>query len=133
MSEKMFKSDKALQDSIDEYFDDHSISINEETGEISFSTPPTIAGLTLHLGFADRQSLYDYKKNPIHSYTIKKAITRMEEFAEQSLMAGSKPTGAIFWLKNHGWSDKQEIEHSGEVTQNIVKWGDVMGGDGPEA
>ena len=44
-------------------------------------------------------------------------------------------TAAIFWLKNRQpdkWRDKTETEHSGEITQHVVKWGEVMGGDGPE-
>ena len=31
------------------------------------------------------------------------------------------PTGAIFALKNMGWNDKQEVQHSGGITWNEVK------------
>jgi hypothetical protein len=111
--EKLFKTNEELADAIDNYFEEHcGITYNDE-GKVDFCKPPTVSGLALYLGFADRQSLYDYKKQEAHSCTIKKAITRMEQFAEEQLFAGKTPTGAIFWLKNHRWSDKQEIELSG--------------------
>lgn len=89
--------------------------------------PPTIAGLSLYLGFADRQSLYNYRDRKVDrkvdetdeefkerelnldtfACIIKSAIAKIESFAETQLYAG-KPTGAIFWLKNHGWKDKIE-------------------------
>lgn len=75
---------------------------------------PTISGLALYLGFADRRSLYDYKEREEFSHTIKRTITQIEEFAERQLLEKDKPVGAMFWLKNHGWSDKIEQEHSGK-------------------
>lgn len=114
---------KTLQAKIDSY----------EQDCIDREKPMSFAGLAYWLGFSERRSLNDYaKKDNELSTPIKRAMLRIEQDYEESLRGGS-PTGAIFALKNRGWSDKQEIEHSGEVTQNIVKWGDVMGGDGPEA
>jgi len=75
----------------------------------------TITGLCLHLGFCSRQSFYDYEKNPQFSYTIRKARMMVEEYYENSLM-GRSTAGAIFALKNLGWSDKSEVQHSGELT-----------------
>jgi hypothetical protein len=89
--------------------------------------PPTITGLALYLGFASRQSFYDYEKDGEFSYVIKRARLRIETEYEKRLM-GNNPAGAIFALKNFGWSDKQEIdqktEHSGTVGFtgiNIIK------------
>ena len=76
---------------------------------------PTISGLALYLGFADRHQMYMYELKPEFSHTIKKARAMMERTYEQMLHTAS-PTGAIFALKNFGWSDKQEIEHTGNVT-----------------
>ena len=67
-----------LEAAIDEYF--------ERRQEVS--VPPTVAGLALWLGFEDRQSIYDYKERPAFSCTIKKAITRIEEYAEMQLLTG---------------------------------------------
>lgn len=72
---------------------------------------PTITGLALFLGFESRQSLYDYEKNGEFSYSIKKAKLHVEKSYEQHLLSQSA-TGAIFALKNFGWADKQEIDHT---------------------
>lgn len=73
---------------------------------------PSITGLALYLGFESRQSVYDYeKKNDLFSYTIKRARLRVEAFYEQALLSRAS-TGAIFGLKNFGWSDRQEIDHT---------------------
>lgn len=42
-------------------------------------------------------------------------------------MAGTNVTGAIFWLKNQGWKDTQDINHAGAVTINEVM---LVGGNG---
>lgn len=119
-----YKSDKELSKAIDDYFDkckdeplidkDGKAQTDKFGNPIFLQKPPTVAGLALHLGFENRQSLYDYKKNPKYSYTIKKAITRIEEYAERHLFFG-KATGAIFWLKNHGWKDKTETTLNGGI------------------
>jgi hypothetical protein len=71
--------------------------------------PPTITGLALHLGFASRQSFYDYEERGEYSYIIKNARLRVEKGYELRLHRNN-PTGSIFALKNMGWSDKQEID-----------------------
>jgi hypothetical protein len=63
----------------------------------------------LHLGFASRQSFYDYEERGEYSYIIKNARLRVEKGYELRLH-GNNPTGSIFALKNMGWSDKQEID-----------------------
>lgn len=73
--------------------------------------PSTITGLALYLGFVSRQSIYDYEKNGEYSYTIKKARLRIEANYEKAL-SSSSPTGAIFALKNFGWADKQQLDHT---------------------
>ena len=85
------------------------------------TTPPTVTGLTLHLGFADKSSLYDYAKNSAFSHSIKKAITTIEMYHEIKAAHGDKCTGNIFVLKNFGWKDSQAVEHSGEVKGNSPK------------
>lgn len=70
---------------------------------------PTWTGLALHLGFESRQSLQDYKEKEGFSYSIKKALLRIENQYEKSI-SSRNPAGAIFALKNFGWKDKQEID-----------------------
>ncbi|MCK9245101.1 MAG: DNA-packaging protein [Candidatus Marinimicrobia bacterium] len=58
-----------------------------------------------------RHSLYDY---PEFSTLIKKCIDKKESALELGMLSGEMPpAAAIFSLKQLGWSDKQEIAHSG--------------------
>lgn len=83
---------------------------------------PTVTGLTLHLGFASRQSFYDYENRDEFSYTIKRARLRVECEYEKKLSGGKIAIGAIFALKNFGWTDRQEIKHEGiPPTDQITK------------
>lgn len=71
---------------------------------------PTVSGMALYLGFSCRQSLYQYSDHDGFYDTIKAAISRIEQYAEERLMDGGRPTGAIFWLKNHGWRDEKFLD-----------------------
>ena len=74
--------------------------------------PILVTGLVLALGLSSRESLIEYGKRTEYSDTVKALKTVCENFAETRLY-GNNPTGAIFALKNYGWSDKQEHELSG--------------------
>ena len=96
-----FKTVEELEAAVDLYFEKQK----------EFVLPPTVSGLALALGFEDRRSIYDYKDRPEFSHTIKRAILRIEEYAETALLNGEgSATGAIFWMKNHGWIDKQTVD-----------------------
>ena len=97
----MYESVEKLEKEIDLYFDALIIS----------KDPPTITGLCLFLGFESRQSFYDYQEKQNFTYAIKKARLKIECEYEKSLHKQS-PTGAIFALKNMGWSDRTEIDHT---------------------
>lgn len=98
-----YKTVEELETAIAKYFE-----ARKQSG-----VPPTISSLALWLGFEGRQSIYDYKERPAFSYTIKKAVTMIEDYAEIQLLSGEgSSTGAIFWLKNHGWKDKTEVDHN---------------------
>lgn len=72
---------------------------------------PTVTGLALFLGFADKSTLYEYRDREEFSYPIKTSLTMIENALEQKLDGGNV-AGVIFALKNMGWSDKtvQEIQ-----------------------
>lgn len=109
-----FRSAKEIETKVDEYFESLIVKEkDEDTGEMveSYTKPPTITGLALFLGFVSRQSFYEYKEKPEFTYTIKRARLRVEQVYEQHLFSKT-PAGAIFALKNLGWSDKQEIDHT---------------------
>jgi len=106
-----YRSGVELQRKIDEYFNE--CDANKSTY--------TVTGLSYFLGFADRQSIYDYinkNKSKEMSFAVKRARTRIEASVEARLI-DKNSIGAMFWLKNHDWSDVQKIEHSGDVNINI--------------
>nr|BDD43977.1 hypothetical protein 34 [bacterium] len=108
-----FKKVKDLEESIETYF----------TGLLETDyNRPTISGLAHHLGFESRQSIYDYiNRGDQFSYTIKRALLKIEEIHEQNLF-GTGATGSIFWLKNRGWQDKQHHDHTtdGDKITNVT-------------
>lgn len=79
--------------------------------------PPTVADLALFLGFSDYRAIYmnNYANDPDMNAAIKKAIGQIAAYAQRQLLSGVKtPTGAIFWLKNHGWRDTVQQEVYGK-------------------
>jgi hypothetical protein len=74
---------------------------------------PSITGISLHLGFCDKQSFSEYEKyGPEFSLTVKKARLRIENDRIERLNDKQRFTpGTIFDLKNnYGWVDRQEVE-----------------------
>lgn len=115
----LYETPEQLQESIRLYFENgvkiKTVVIGKPPTNYEVQIPvPTITGLCLYLGFESRQSFYDIEKRPGFSYTIKKARLLIEKEYEEMLAVGNT-TGAIFALKNFGWIDKQEIEHSGQM------------------
>jgi len=121
----LFKTDEELQSAINKYFNE---GIKKRTFVIGSGATqreiqveiPTITGLCYYIGFESRQSFYDYQDMPMFSYTIKRARLFIECEYEEQLQYGNT-TGAIFALKNMGWRDKQDIEHSGTVNVDPFK------------
>lgn len=129
---RKFDTPEQLIERIDQYFlyvkgdyeDIEKTKKDKETGEeVKYTQrvysrdpePITITGLTLFLGFQSRSSLDDYcKDSEDFSYIIKKAKLLVEHNYEKGLH-GESPTGQIFALKNMGWRDKVETEHSGNM------------------
>lgn len=75
---------------------------------------PTISGLALWLGFADKSTLYEYRDREDFSYPIKTSILMIENALEEKL-TGANVAGVIFALKNMGWRDKTEQEITGAM------------------
>lgn len=99
---RKYQSPEDFDAVVDEY-----VQAREESGK-----PITWTGLALALGFANRSSIDEYAEYEGFSYSVKRAKAIVEEAYEQRL-AGSNPTGSIFALKNMGWRDKQDLEHTG--------------------
>lgn len=107
-----FQTVKELQNAIDAYFEEMKNSLYINADGIPIYEPLTITGLALALD-TTRKTLMEYEERDEFSNTIKKAKTRIENFAEKRLF-GTAPTGAIFALKNYGWKDKSESEMYGK-------------------
>ena len=105
------KKDKVTKEVIEEEVD---VDIWDRMPE-----QPNITNLALFLGFDSRQSFYDYGKNEEFSYTIKRARLAIENHYEGHLLTPAAP-GAIFALKNFGWTDKQEIEHTDKDGKDLI-------------
>lgn len=100
----LFKTPKALQDKIDEYF------------RITPFEDQMITGLAVFLD-TSRSTLMDYQGKDDFSYIVKKAKERIEFVAEKKAEKQGRPFD-IFRLKQHNWTDKQEIDmnHSGMIS-----------------
>lgn len=116
---RLFATAEQMQEKIEEYFET-GLTVKEfVTGvhpyqKVKSVRVPTITELAFFLGFASRQSLYDYEKKGPFAYIIKRARLRVEINYEQMLQVGSgQAAGPIFALKNMGWTDKTEIAHGG--------------------
>lgn len=102
-----------------------------EQDYITDQLPITITGLAYALE-TSRKVLLDYESgmhdNPDltdditaqFSNTVTRAKLRCEAYAEDHLFMGKTPAGAVFSLKNnYSWVDKSEVEHSGNVTDDL--------------
>ena len=108
---KLFKSKAELEKKIKSYFEKEAFVT---FGDVEMYSP-TISGLAYHLGMST-ETLRMYGQSEEFSATIKRAKQKVEIHLEQRL-ASNAATGTIFNLKNNfGWKDKQEIEHSGGLS-----------------
>lgn len=108
---RKFKSARDLERKIEAYFDKC-----DQEGD-----PHTITGLALALD-TSRRVLCEYERDPEFSNAIKRAKGRCEHWIERNALMGKiNPTFAIFALKNYGWSDRQQFEHSGGVSAKIIR------------
>jgi len=82
-------------------------------------TPCTITGLALALD-TSRQALCNWIERPDElGAVIKRAKVRVENYVEELLLSSRSPGGPIFWLKNFGWSDRQELNLSGGMDVDV--------------
>lgn len=106
-----FDTNEQLQKQIMDYIDNCPDAKELFTKDGTAYVVPnyTITGLAYHLGFASRQSFYDYEEKPEFTYTIKRARLFIEKEYEIALRSGNPCM--IFALKNFGWKDKTEVEN----------------------
>jgi len=113
-----------LENMVKEYFELFEEETTKEQrkarGIEVYENRPTITGLTLFLGFMSRDAFYKYEKKEGFGYAIKAARSKIENLYENMMGTKTGTVGAIFALKNMGWSDKTEIDHTsgGEKIQS---------------
>ena len=107
-----------IQNKIDLYFE--GLKKTNADGEVVYDDP-TFCGLALALGYSSRTSLWENANagNPI-SEPIKRSLLRIEESYEKALRFQSC-TGAIFALKNRGWTDKTEDKEKDETINRLLE------------
>ena len=121
----MYETPEELQAKISEYFSDgvtkRKVVVGRADNQHIEEIPvPTITGLILYCGFADRHSFYDYEKRPLFSHTIKRARTFIEKEYEEFLNNGGG-AAAIFALKNFGWKDERLLSLSDDTKTTAEK------------
>ncbi len=119
-----YETPDLLANKIDQYFntckpevqtyineDGEAVPLMDKGKPVMIEHHPTVAGLTLYLGYASPTSLYDIKaRNDGFSHIITAALTHIQEAHENNLFNPSC-TGSQFWLKNYaGLKDKTDIE-----------------------
>ena len=132
---RLIKTPEEFAQKVDEYFEyikgEYQLKVDsDENGKpidvevcVRQPEPATITGLCLFMGFASKQSFYDYKKLAGFEDVTSWAHMRVEYNYEMGLSRG-RPAGPIFALKNMGWSDKQEVDHTTNGNSLIpnIKW-----------
>ncbi len=100
---RKYETPEAMQLAIDRYF--------------LAAERPTMSGLALELGFTSREALRNYEGySQEFADTVKRARLRMEVYYEEKLLDKDfNVSGAIFALKNLGWTDRPKAEDEGPV------------------
>jgi hypothetical protein len=101
---RIIKSPEEMDRLVEEY-----VAKCREEGE-----PLTLTGMILHLGLSSRQSFDRYGERPEFTDSVKRAKLLIENEYERKLDR-ARPAGAIFALKNMGWSDTQEVAFKGAL------------------
>ena len=125
---RIWKDPEDLKKDIMSYFE--SLKVSKDM--------PTKAGLAFHLD-TNKSTLRDYEKRDDYGHYIDKAYQAIE-IAWSQRLAGSVPTGAIFYLKaafhykdriDHT-SDDKPIEGNKIIFENFNKEGETEKNEAPE-
>ena len=102
----LWESPEEIENIIDNYF------------ETTPAEDITLSGLCIALE-TNKQTIANYQDKAEFKHILEMAKLKIENAYEKSLRKYGR-SGDIFALKNFGWSDKQEIEHSGPIPINII-------------
>ena len=134
----MYKTPEDMQKVIDKYFEDcngeyiivDGCAVTDKAGNPvkTKERPFTITGLALALGFSGRQALLNYEGKPEFVDTVKRAKSRIEQYAEERLFDKDGVNGAKFNLSNNfkGWSEKQQIDSNVNLSPVVFTGSDEI-------
>ena len=90
---------------------------NRQIQTVAMPTPYTIQGLVVALDLT-YEGFAEYERRDEFSATVKRAKATVEANKVIHMLDGDGfGAGYIFDLKhNHGWTDKREVEHTGNMT-----------------
>ena len=134
-----YKTPEEMQAKIDAYFEEcEGVYVRDKDGKIETDKydnpittkkrPLTITGLALALGFNSRQSLLNYQDDPLFMDTIRRAKSKVEQYAEERLFDKEGVNGAKFNLSNNfkGWSEKQQIDSNVNLSPVVFTGSDEI-------
>jgi len=104
-----YNTPEKMQEAIDSFFESY-----EGTEDV-----PLLGELALFLGFANRQSLYDYHgRNAGFSCILDEAKQKCENRLNQLALQNklNSNMAKMNLASSYGFSDKQQVEHSGNVS-----------------
>ncbi len=99
MRPRKLSSPEDLYTKADNYFDECEIN----------NRPITLTGLIYSLGLSSRQSLGHYENREEFCDSVRRVKLRVEMAYEEKLH-GRNASGAIFALKNFGWSENKTVK-----------------------
>lgn len=101
-----YENTKAMTDKIAEYLN------YEDDQHRAGKGVYTVEGCALFLGFASRQSMYDYEqRSPEFSYIVNRFKLFLTHWNVQKLYWGGTYMGSQFWLRNHGGYSDESTQH----------------------
>lgn len=135
----MYKTPAEMQKVIDAYFAEcEGVYVRDKDGNIETNKdgdpiitkqkPLTITGLALALGFSGRQALLNYEGKQEFMDTVKRAKSRIEQYAEERLFDKDGVNGAKFNLSNNfsGWSERQQIDSNVKLAPVVFTGSDEI-------
>lgn len=115
-----YESPEEFAKKLDEYieYEDSLKPIDKSSGQGKGIY--TLEGAALYLGFATRDSMYDYAKKQEFSYIINRFKLFLTDWNVKKLYWGGTFAGANFWLRNHGGYTDEVIQHQRQEITNVT-------------
>ena len=80
----------------------------------------TLEGAALFLGFATRDSMYDYANKEEFSYIVSRFKLFLIDFNVKKLYWGGTFMAGQFWLRNHGGYSDESTVHQNQTVNNVT-------------